>query len=107
MMDSSSIVLGPATGGSGARAPQRLTGTTSQSIGTALTPGTFATILVSSDVPIAFRLTGAASTAVATDPELPLSGRYDWSVEDGTQHVAVIAADGASTFECWVFQSSP
>lgn len=103
---SSDVPLAPIVGGSGARVPQRLTGTSSQSNSTALVQGSFATLLVSSDTAVAVRFAGSSGTAVSTDVEIPASGRFDWYVESDSTVISVIAADGSSTFECWVWQSS-
>ena len=90
----------------GSGSVQRITGTTSQS-SSALSIGKMATLIVSGDTAVAVRFSSGSDTAVSTDIEIPASGRFDWSVTTDSQIVSAIAADGTSTFECWVFESSP
>jgi hypothetical protein len=84
---------------------QRITGTTSTAIGTALTAGKFATLIVSSVIGVNLRWGSSAPTAVGTDIEIPASGRIDWYVEADSTFVAAFPSDGAATFECWIWES--
>lgn len=97
----SDIPTAPAAGTQG-----RITGTTSQQA-TVLPVGRMATIIVSDAVGVRFRFDSSAATALSTDMMIAAGGRFDWLVTEQTKHVAGISGDGATTFEAWVFTSSP
>lgn len=83
---------------------QRLSGTSSQA-STALAEGQNATLIVSGEIAVNVRWSASSPTAVGTDVELPAGSRVDWLVTSDTKFVATVPADGASTAECWVFNS--
>lgn len=104
-------ILGPVGGGAFPRASDRLadTGTTEDSTAAKLVLGSMATILVGGEA-VRFSLrgaTGQASQVATTDPIIGANQMFHWTVEADTSVVYVEAADGASAYECWVYQSSP
>ncbi|MCP5044194.1 MAG: hypothetical protein GY944_24460 [bacterium] len=60
----------------------------------ALTAGKTYTILVSSDNVVQFRWGATADTATTSDPELPASGRYDFTCTTDALHWSFIGAAG-------------
>lgn len=104
-------IYAPIGGGSAPRAEQRIsgTGTTEANSATALTLGAKATLMNGANsIRVSFRAATGVATAVATTSLLIGSyGRFDWDVTDETDFVYVEAGDGASTFECWIWTSSP
>lgn len=87
------------------------TGTTEKSNAVALVGGRYATIKVGAAI-VCVRFAGVAAGTTMVDATLDLKlnswSSFDWVVQPGkTDFVYVEAADGASTYEAWVWTSSP
>lgn len=104
-----STMLGSPNAGTAPRKAQRIAGTGATAAGhtTALTTGAPATLLVGA-ASVRFMLTETnAGTTASTDILLPAYGRYDWVADTGTQFARLVAGDGSSAFEAWVWTSGP
>lgn len=117
-LDNSLGVIAPATGaiygaGTGTYAfpsdTVRLagTGTTESTTATALTVGSFASILVGANSVRIVWSSATAGTVATTSPLLPGGSKVDWLVTYGRQFVTIEAGDATSAYEAWVWQSSP
>lgn len=109
--DTGAQILPPAGDGTVPNKEQRLanTGTTESSNSTALDAHRFATLKVGS---VAIRATWHASTGLATqtattDMLIQAGEFYHWWVTPDRRVVYIEAGDGASTYEAWVWNSSP
>lgn len=99
------VMMAPVVGG--ARAPQRVTGTTSTANATVLPVGVYVTLVVSpTSTNVSLRWGSTAPTAVANDVTFGPGARFDWTVTDDTKFVAGFPKDGTSTFEFFVWESS-
>jgi len=108
--DDASTLLGPAGDEAYPLGDDRLTGTTGEdSPASKLRVGCMATILNGGQA-IRFSLRGAlagSAQVATTDPIIPANGRFDWTVTPGTTVPYVESEDASTSFECWVWQSSP
>lgn len=109
-----STILGPTgadpSDSSSRRSPERLAGTgTTEAHNTGrLIHHNMATLLVG-DTAIRFMLreaSGLAGVVATTDMYLAAGASFTWTVDRLTRHVYIEAADGASTYEAWVWKSS-
>lgn len=84
------------------------TGTTESHNATALTAGSQGTLQVGENaVRVSFRQNGGGAAQVATTSMRVAGGTsVNWLVTDMDKYVYVEAADGASAYEAWVWNSS-
>jgi hypothetical protein len=109
--DDNAIFLGPAANLAEPRAAQRLNdeGGGENNNETAMTIGARATLINGTANAARFTLRAAdslVSQVASTDVELAAGATFSWWVTEDTTFIYMQAADGASGFTAWVWQSS-
>lgn len=108
--DRASHLLGPEGGSAYPAGPGRLAGTTGEdSPASKLTVGRMATIKNGAQA-IRYSLrgkTGQSAQVATTDPILAAYGELHWVVTPSTTVPYVESEDASTSYECWVYHSSP